>query len=219
MESVDGLIFQEVGERKTKIQNELKALLEIWEASMAKASGERRFQTAETIEHLFLEADLLNPILQSKALRWAEKCGARHHKASVKSEARALQKVSRSYHGKWRSLCDLVRVAIDCKSLADLSELLKLICDDDDVVLLKVKNEVKNEQMRVKNGRALGLGLITEFDGAVSYMTRNPVGFVKVCMKQFTYSTNVSISGINYNVFEPFFITRMFHDAANCEGV
>lgn len=64
------------------------------------------------IEALFHQADELNPILQSKARAWARATGGEHHAASVKAESRALQKVFRSYHGKWTRLCDLVRTSL-----------------------------------------------------------------------------------------------------------
>jgi|EP00966_Prymnesium_polylepis_P032771 hypothetical protein len=65
-----------------------------------------------------------------------------HHRAGVKMEkSRALQKVWRSYKGKWWKLSDLVRTSLVFKSPYDIAKCLNAIADDADVELLKTNND------------------------------------------------------------------------------
>ena len=59
--------------------------------------------------------------------------------AGVKTEARALQKVFRSYAENWSKLCDLVRTSIVFNSPHDIATCIRLIANDPNIALLKVK--------------------------------------------------------------------------------
>merc|ERR1712070_825833 len=65
--------------------------------------------------------------------------GGEFHGAPVKSEDRALQKVFRSYKEDYHKLCDLNRCALVFKSLAPISQVLKALTVDPEIVLVKMK--------------------------------------------------------------------------------
>jgi hypothetical protein len=133
----------------------LRALRETWTSVMKSAHESPRRQEAGDIEALFLQADLLNPLLQSQAAHWAVACGGKHHEAPVKREGRALQKTWRSYGGRYRQLCDLVRTAVVCETIEQLNACLKVVAADPHVALLKGSDE----KMRLaldNNGEASG---------------------------------------------------------------
>jgi len=110
-----------------------------WGEAMRTASQSGKSQSSVDIEALFLEADLLNPILQGKAASWAVQSNGTHHAAPVKGEERAIEKVYRSYDGDWRRLCDLVRTTIVLSSPQELARCLDAIAADPDVELLVTK--------------------------------------------------------------------------------
>ena len=76
---------------------------------------------------------------EKRAKKWAEESHGKASVAGVKTEARALQKVFRSYATNWSKLCDLVRTSIVFNSPHDIATCICLIANDPDVALLKVK--------------------------------------------------------------------------------
>ena len=67
---------------------------------------------------------------------------------SVKGEARALQKVFRSYCGKWRRLCDLCRTSLVFDDIAKLEACLRGISADDEVQVV----HAGDDKMRLREG-------------------------------------------------------------------
>jgi hypothetical protein len=109
-----------------------------WAKAMEGACADAKLQRARDIEELFHCADMLNPLLQSKAEQWAKTSGGRHAAAPVKSEVRALQKVYRSYKTNWLKLCDLVRTALVFETIGQIQHCLEVIASDREIELLKV---------------------------------------------------------------------------------
>jgi len=126
----------------------LRELNSGWDYVQGKASvtAKRQQQDGQFlgyngIEALFHQADAINPLLQVKAAQWAKAAGGVYHTAGVKAEARALQKVFRSYRGDWTCLCDLVRTSIVFHSPHDLALCLHIIADDSEVEVLRTSND------------------------------------------------------------------------------
>ena len=116
----------------------LDRLAEAWAAAMGSASCDAKAQVSATFEDLFHEADLLAPLVHTKAMQLAAKHGGIAHTASVKAERRALQKVWRTYGGDWRRVCDLARTSIEFSDISSLIKCLSNVALDPELELLRV---------------------------------------------------------------------------------
>ena len=85
---------------------------------------------APTLCALLTHADELNDLLQAKLYDICVAHGGEHHSCGVKAEARALQKVFRSYGGDWRQLCDLCRTSLVFETIPQLEACLRAIGAD-----------------------------------------------------------------------------------------
>ena len=95
--------------------------------------GQRR--DVRTLGDLYFEADQLNDMLQRKLAALVAGLG-HHHGSTVKAEARALQKVFRSYGGDWRRLTDLVRASLVFDDLASMAAFLRRAAADTDLSIV-----------------------------------------------------------------------------------
>lgn len=130
----------------------LNELLVLWDSAMKSAQKSGKNQTADNLEELYLQADLLNPLLQTKIAAIATKYDARSQLCPVKTEARALQKTWRSYNGEWKRLCDLVRTSIICDTVLKLNQCLELLSKDPELIILRVSDDLRviNDKMRLR---------------------------------------------------------------------
>lgn len=109
-----------------------------WHEVQAKASrGTKTQEHSERLSELFDEADELNDLVQVKVFEHCTKHGGTFHRADVKHEKRALQKVFRSYKDKWRRLTDLVRCSAEFEELEQLTACLRGLAEDPDVEILE----------------------------------------------------------------------------------
>ena len=83
------------------------------------------------------QADELNDLLAVKLYDICEAHGGEFHASMVKGEARALQKVFRSYDGNWRKLCDLCRASLVFDSISKMEACLLAIGDDGDLDVVR----------------------------------------------------------------------------------
>jgi len=128
-------------------RNSLAPLQDAWNKVQCEALPLPKSQRAPTsIGELFHHADLLNDMFQQKLYDLCEACGGEFHQCDVKTEARALQKVGRSYEGHWRQLCDLVRTSLVFDSLSSLVVCLTEIGLDEELLVVKSGTE----KMRIR---------------------------------------------------------------------
>lgn len=128
---------------------DLQQLSSAWSHAMASASNAAKSQPATTFEDVYLEADLINPLLQAKAEEIATRYGGTSHPSPVKTESRALQKVWRTYEGNWRCVCDLARTTLEFSDFAGIAACLRGISEDPEIELLRVhdaKNRMKDSE-------------------------------------------------------------------------
>lgn len=85
---------------------------------------------------LFFNADLLNDELHRKMHTIAVACAAKLLFCEVNKEARALEKMHRSYGGNWRRLTDLVRTSLIFRSIGDMRKCLLMMAEDPEVALI-----------------------------------------------------------------------------------
>ena len=158
---------------KKREPDQLASVTERWKKVQGDAGPAAKEQRAPPdIEALFLEADATNALFQDLIQEVVEgltlveelpaglpdacdgdadsRSGPRatHHKAPVKGEERALQKVYRSYSDDWRKLCDLVRTTIVCHTLEQVAECLTQLNKHPDIELLKTddsKNRLRDD--------------------------------------------------------------------------
>ena len=83
-----------------------------------------------SLHALLTQADELNDLLQAKLHDVCVAHGGEPHACGIKAEARALQKVFRSYRGDWRRLGDLCRTSLVFDALAPLEACLRAIGAD-----------------------------------------------------------------------------------------
>lgn len=118
-----------------------------------------------SLDQLFVQATCLMPLLMDKVCKWAAGCRGLFPRAGIggesaaeayalynpaahrtfkwcglKSAHRAIEKVIRAYGQDVSRLLDVCRQAIVFETLRDLAACLGTIADDDDVVVLRVKN-------------------------------------------------------------------------------
>jgi hypothetical protein len=85
---------------------------------------------------LFREADALNDTLHAKLYDVCVQHGGTFQRADVKAEARALQKVFRTYGGDWRRLNDLCRAALVFQTVPQIAACLRTISEDEQLLLV-----------------------------------------------------------------------------------
>ena len=76
-------------------------------------------------------------MLQAKSYQLAAQHGGKFHPCQVKTEARALQKVFRTYYGNWRKLCDLCRASIVFDDIESMTGCLRALAGDPEVEILR----------------------------------------------------------------------------------
>jgi len=108
----------------------------------------KRQPSAPTPHALLTQADELNDLLQAKLYDVCVAHGGEHHACGVKAEARALQKVFRSYKGDWRRLGDLCRTSLVFDAIAPLEACLRAIGADAELQVL----HAGAEKMRLREG-------------------------------------------------------------------
>ena len=129
----------------------LKKLGDAWKNAMENAEPleEIKQRGASNVGELFEHADSLNDPLQAKFHSLLSELkaksgnlheGTEHHPCDVKQEARALQKVHRSYCGDWRRLTDLCRTSLVFPSLSAMAECLDAIAADSEIKVVRVNN-------------------------------------------------------------------------------
>ena len=96
-----------------------------------------KLQMAESLFDLFCEADELNDLLQAKSYELAVEHRGNFHPCQVKNEARALQKVFRTYGGHWQKLCDLCRASIVFDDIESMTGCLRAIAADPELETLR----------------------------------------------------------------------------------
>ena len=129
----------------------LTKLADAWENAMETAERLKEIEQrgASTVGELFEHADSLNDPLQAKFHSLLSELkaksgnlqeGTEHHPCDVKQEARALQKVHRSYGENWRRLTDLCRTSLVFPSLSAMAECLGAIAADSEIKVVRVNN-------------------------------------------------------------------------------
>jgi hypothetical protein len=108
----------------------------------------KRQLSAPSLHALLVQADELNDLLQAKLYDVCVAHGGEHHACGVKAEARALQKVFRSYRGDWRRLGDLCRTSLVFDAIAPLEACLRAIGADAELQVL----HVGDAKMRLREG-------------------------------------------------------------------
>ena len=101
----------------------------------------RKRQVSPSLYALFREADALNDVLHAKLWDLCEAHGGHFHRADVKAEARALQKVHRTYRDDWTKLCDLCRGSLVFDSLPPMEACLRAIGADEELLVLRVGDD------------------------------------------------------------------------------
>ena len=116
----------------------LLELREAWHSVQAAADHSvPRWQPVNSgVGALFREADLLNDILHAKLHDVCVAHGGTFHRSDVKAEARALQKVFRTYGGDYRRLNDLCRSSLIFDSLLQMASCLRAIGDDTELCVV-----------------------------------------------------------------------------------
>ena len=107
---------------------------------------------AASLDDLFHQADLLNDLLGAKLYSIGIAHGAKFVRADVKNEARAMQKVSRTYGGDWRSLSDLCRASLIFDTVTQLSACLEAIGKDQELLVVPAGDR----KMRFRDSYAAG---------------------------------------------------------------
>ena len=129
-------------------QEALRKLWSAWCEVQAGAAVLTKLQMAPTLHDLLCQGDRLNDVFQAKLHGIAVACGGDFHASTVKQEARAMQKVFRSYRGDWRKLCDLVRCSLVFESIAALETCLHAIGADAELEVLSSSDY----KMRLQEG-------------------------------------------------------------------
>jgi hypothetical protein len=91
---------------------------------------------------LFREADALNDLLHAKLHELCTAHSGEFHRSDVKTEARALQKVFRTYGGRWWRLSDLCRSSLVFETVPQMAACLRAIGNDDELKVVP-SNEIK----------------------------------------------------------------------------
>mmetsp|Transcript_34610 Transcript_34610/g.80223 ORF Transcript_34610/g.80223 Transcript_34610/m.80223 type:complete len:207 (+) Transcript_34610:770-1390(+) len=151
--------------------DELAALRDAWAEVMGAAVDEpkRQPESFGSVEALFNGCDLLNELLLVKLRAIYEAHGGVFHRANVKSEDRALQKVYRSYGGDWRRLTDLNRCALAFGSFGQIAACLRVIGAHPEIMLLKTsqgKMRFDDEYDASKSGRYRDVQISVRIDTA-----------------------------------------------------
>jgi len=143
--------------RERGFDDQLEQLWRTWQYAMASGEtcGKRQRAKCSSIEELFTEADRLNDLFQRKFFDVCSRHRGIYHRADVKAEGRALQKVFRSYGSDWRKLTDLVRGSLEFRRLSDVNACLRALADDPQVKILKV-NDSKMRLRNFPDDRAVG---------------------------------------------------------------
>eukprot|EP00937_MAST-01D_sp_MAST-1D-sp2_P001018 g1018.t1 len=130
--------FLQLLERQAGFRKELGALRGAWNQAMDGAVVRARLQLgAKGLGELFEQADLLNDLLQAKCHSLCAPLGGRLHACDVKGEARAMQKLHRTYGGQWRQLNDLCRASMVFDTLGQMTACLRAIAADDELLLVR----------------------------------------------------------------------------------
>lgn len=109
-------------------------------AVAGESEAKRQPRKVASFEELFKEADRLNDLFQHKLFTLCAQHGGKFHRAPVKKEGRALQKVVRSYQRKWRMLTDLVRTSLEFRRITDMTACLDAIGEDPEIVVLRTSD-------------------------------------------------------------------------------
>ncbi|EKX42851.1 hypothetical protein GUITHDRAFT_111219 [Guillardia theta CCMP2712] len=88
----------------------------------------------------------------------------RHSWASLKGFDRAIEKLSRSYKGEVWRLLDVVRQCIVFESIEDITRCFRGICEDEELVILRVKNRFDPEFTSQQSGAYRDLCLNVRLD-------------------------------------------------------
>ena len=107
-----------------------------------------KLQTAPSLHALLLQADALNDVLAVKLHALGAAHGGAFHRADVKAEARAFQKLNRTYHGEWRRLCDLCRGSLEFETVGAMEACLRAIGADAELQVVKAGDD----KMRLREG-------------------------------------------------------------------
>jgi hypothetical protein len=108
----------------------------------------KRQLSAPSLHALLVQADELNDLLQAKLHDVCVAHGGEPHACGIKTEARALQKVFRSYQGDWRRLGDLCRTSLVFQTIQQLEVCLRAIGTDTELEVIAAGDE----KMRLREG-------------------------------------------------------------------
>mmetsp|Transcript_60146 Transcript_60146/g.159854 ORF Transcript_60146/g.159854 Transcript_60146/m.159854 type:complete len:757 (+) Transcript_60146:2012-4282(+) len=151
-----------------------------------------------SLDHLFIQADCMQLVLLQKVKEWAMACGGMFPLkgsseyvqicdvvanpqinikfAKMKSVARALEKVVRSYGQDPSRLVDVCRQSVIFDDMAGIARCLSVLCADSEVVLLRLKNRLDPSydaarlsggyrdiaiNLRIVNAQTMDLGIDT----------------------------------------------------------
>ena len=118
----------------------LVALRGAWRRAMDVTAVDRPRQqlAATSFGALMAQADLLNDPLHTKLLALGATHGGEMHVCDVKAEARALQKLHRTYGGEWRRLNDLCRASLVFATPQQMADCLDAMAADVELILARV---------------------------------------------------------------------------------
>ncbi|EKX31665.1 hypothetical protein GUITHDRAFT_122152 [Guillardia theta CCMP2712] len=164
----------------------------------------------ESLDQLYAQAILLEPMFLSKVQSWAEasdgyfqgmegdlirwrECAEEAEKASqvkwasIKNANRAIEKLVRSYFGRVSKLTDVVRQTIVFKELRQLVECVEVIINDPEVEVVRIKNRLDPDYDASTSGgyRDVGINLRLIHEGAKRWGVAGHVCELQLLLEEF----------------------------------
>ena len=107
-----------------------------------------RLQATDKLGVLYAQADALNDLLHPVLERVCTACGGTFHRADVKGEARAQQKIMRTYGGDVRRVNDLVRASLVFDTVPQMRACLEALARREGNPLRLVRSPAKKMRLR-----------------------------------------------------------------------
>ncbi|EKX38216.1 hypothetical protein GUITHDRAFT_115559 [Guillardia theta CCMP2712] len=176
----------------------------------SKLTVMRQDREIESLDQLYAQAILLEPMFLSKVQSWAEasdgcfqglegslirwrECAEEAEKASqvkwasIKNANRAIEKLVRSYFGRVSKLTDVVRQTIVFKELRQLVECVEVIINDPEVEVVRIKNRLDPDYDASTSGgyRDVGINLRVIHEGAKRWGVAGHVCELQLLLEEF----------------------------------
>ena len=159
-----------------------------------------------SLDQLYLQAQLSWPVFNEFVIRWAANSGGQiddggcgelvpvtpgqSHRISgtpLKGVRRAVEKAQRSYHQDVSRLVDVVRQSIVFPRLEDLCTCLEMICQDESVRIVRIKNRLACDHPSDTSGgyRDVAVNLLIENEETISLGVRGHVYELQLLLEPF----------------------------------